>query len=66
LSLIVQEWRFSDNETIKKVLDKAYEAKLKYPDLILGFDLVYDERVRPHSEFAELLYQHQQNRLHQL
>ena len=59
LSIILQGRRIWDTDILKNYLDKAYEAKKKYPDLIIGFDLVDDESKKKAKDFAEILYDHQ-------
>ena len=43
LKLIYTSLKFLDKNIVEKELEKAYQLKKKYPDLITGFDLVADE-----------------------
>jgi len=44
--LIVQGLRFWDNEKHAEYVKAGYEAYKKYPDLIIGFDLVAEESLK--------------------
>lgn len=43
LKLIYSSFKFFDTEKIEKELEKAFELKKEFPDMISGFDLVADE-----------------------
>jgi len=56
--LIIQGLRFWDNKKLKEYVDEAYEAKKKYKDLVIGFDLVSEEANRKAQDFAEVFMDH--------
>jgi len=53
--------RFWDNTKLTEYLNEAYAAKLKYPNLIIGFDLVAEETTRKACDFAEVFKYHKEN-----
>jgi len=64
-SIIVQGLRTWNSDMIKDCLAKAYDAKKKYPHLIIGFDLVDDETKVKACDYGEILFEHMKLQEHE-
>jgi adenosine deaminase CECR1 len=56
--LIVQGLRFWDDAKLKEYVGEAYAVKRKYPHLVIGFDLVAEEKLRRSQDFAPIFEEH--------
>lgn len=52
IGIIFAGLRFWDNEKVKKFVDLTYELRKKHSDIVVGFDLVAEEKLRPAIDFA--------------
>jgi len=54
IGIIFAGLRFWDNEKVKKFVDLTYELRKKHSDIVIGFDLVAEEQLRPAIDFAPI------------